>query len=145
MYYPQEEKAKMDLLLEAFRSYIDGLDGYDVVYSQKAGYLRLIVDDTNDHIYFPIEGFEDMLRMLVDDHLHDEEVRVEHFLKLDYDRVRGLLIPRLDALGEYREEAYAVMEKTMDDCRQRSECFHQLDLQEERELEKLLKFIRAGE
>ena len=145
MKYTQEEKAKMDLVLEAFRSYIDGLDGYDVVYSQKAGYLRLIVDDSGEHIYFPIEGFEDMLRMLVDDHLHDEEVRVEHFLKLDYDRVRGLLIPRLDALGKYREEAYAVMEKTIDDCRQRSECFHQLDLQEERELEKLLKFIRAGE
>ena len=144
MKYTQEEKAKMDLVLEAFRSYIDGLDGYDVVYSQKAGYLRLIVDDTNDHIYFPIEGFEDMLRMLVDDHLHDEEVRVEHFLKLDYDRVRGLLIPRLDALGEYREEAYAVMEKTMDDCRQRSECFHQLDLQEEREPEELRKHLQAG-
>ena len=144
MFDPQEEQAKMDLLLEAFRSYIDALEEYEIFYTKKRGYLRVIVDDNRDHIYFPIEGYADMLRMLVDDHLHDEEVRVEHSLKLDYDHVRSLLIPRLDALGEYREEACAIMEKTMDDCRRDSELFHQLDQQEERESEELPKHLQAG-
>lgn len=53
MIYTQEEKAKMDALLEAFQSYVDDHDHYDVVYSKKAGYLRVITGANCDEIYFP--------------------------------------------------------------------------------------------
>ena len=85
MIYSQEEKAKMDTLLQAFRSYIDQNPHYDVLYSKKAGYLRVITGENCDAIYFPITGFADMMRMFTDDFLSDEESRVGHSLKRDYD------------------------------------------------------------
>jgi len=125
MKYSQTEKAKMDALAEAFRSYVHRQDDYDVVYSPKAGYLRLITGEDCDQIYFPITGFADMLRMFADDHLLDEEKRVGHYLKLNYARVRRLLVPRLDALGKYREEAYKIMDETFEICRVHCEHIHQ--------------------
>ena len=144
MIYAQEEKAKMDALLEAFRSYVDDHDHYDVVYSKKAGYLRVITGTGCDEIYFPITGFSDMMRMFTDDFLSDEEYRAGHFLKRDYDHVRNLMIPRLDALGENRDEAYGIMEKTFDACRARCEHLRQEHLEEIQKLEELIQHLRAA-
>ena len=110
MIYTQLEKEKMDALLEAFQSYVDAREDYDVVYSQKAGYLRVMVGESCDQIFFPITGFSDMMRMFADDFLSDEEERTDNCLTLDYDRVRTLLLPRLDALGGCRAQAHAIME-----------------------------------
>ena len=114
MKYTQEENAKMELLVEAFQSYVNQRDDYDMIWSPKAGYLRLLTGENCDHIYFPITGFSDMLRMFTDDHLMDEEERAGLYLKQDYARVRSLLIPRLDTLGDYREEACEIMEQTFE-------------------------------
>ena len=35
MIYKQEEKAKMDTLLKAFRTYVDRQEHYDIVYSER--------------------------------------------------------------------------------------------------------------
>lgn len=35
MIYSQEEKAKMDAVLLAFQSYVDGREDYDVLYSER--------------------------------------------------------------------------------------------------------------
>ena len=113
MVYSQEEKSKMDMLLQAFRSYVDHQEYYDVLYSRKAGYLRIITGDSCDTIYFPITGFADMVRMFTDDFLEDEEMRAGDCMKCDCDHVRRLLIPRLDALGPFREEACRIMEQTI--------------------------------
>lgn len=114
MKYTQEEKAKMDALVEAFQSYVGRRDDYDVICSPKAGYLRLLTGKNCDHIYFPITGFSDMLRMFTDDHLMDEEERADPYSEPDYAHVRSLLAPRLDTLGEYREEAWEIMEQTFE-------------------------------
>jgi len=119
MVYSQDEKTKMDMLLQAFRSYVDHQEYYDVLYSRKAGYLRIITGDSCDPIYFPITGFADMVRMFTDDFLEDEEIRTGDCMKCDYDYVRGLLTPRLDALGPFRVEAYGIMEQTIEDFRTR--------------------------
>lgn len=142
MVYSQEEKTKMDMLLVAFQSYIDQQEHYDVVYSRKAGYLRVITGSNCDAIYFPITGFSDMMRMFTDDFLSDEESRVGHFLKRDYDYVRSLMVPILDFLGNHREEAYAIMEETFANCRLRSEHFRQEQLTEISHLEELLRHLR---
>lgn len=92
----------------------------------------------------PITGFADMLRMFTDDFLSDEECRVGHFLKRDYDHVRNLMIPRLEALGEHREEALGIMEKTFDACCARCEHMRQARLAEIQHLEDLLQDLRAG-
>ena len=111
MKYTQEEKVKMDAIAEAFRSYVDQRDDYDVICSPKAGYLRLLTGESCDRIYFPIDGALDMLRMFIEDHLMDEEERADFCPEPDYTHVRSLLIPRLDGLGAYREEAFEIMEQ----------------------------------
>ena len=144
MTYSQEEKAKMDVLLQAFQSYIDQNPHYDVLYSKKAGYLRVITGENCDTIYFPITGFVDMMRMFTDDFLSDEESRVGHYLKRDYNHVRSLMAPRLDALGSHRDEAQQIMEKTFDACRARSEHIRQDHLAEIRQLEELIQYLRGA-
>lgn len=144
MIYSQEEKAKMDAVLEAFQSYIDGQEDYDVLYSKKAGYLRVMVGESCDTIFFPIEGFADMVRMFVNDFLSDEERRTGNSQNLDHDRVRSLLAPRLDALGEHRQEAYGILEETLDACRRRCAQFRRDRLEQIQELEELLQVLRAS-
>lgn len=144
MIYTQEEKTKMDAVLQAFRSYIDLQEKYDVVYSQKAGYLRVLTGESCDNIYFPITGFADMLWMFTDDFLADEECRVGHYLKRDYDHVRSLLVPRLDTLKEYREEACIIMEEALKSCRIRCEQIREDRIAEIQHLEELLQALRAS-
>lgn len=144
MIYSQEEKAKMDALLEAFQSYVDHHDHYDVLYSKKAGYLRVITGTNCDTIYFPITGFTDMVRMFTDDFLLDEESRAGHNLKRDYDHVRSLITPRLDALGIHRDEAYGIMEEAFDACRARCENIRRGHLAEIQKLEELIQHLRTA-
>ena len=56
-----------------FQAYVDSREDYDVIYSRKAGYLRVITAENCDRIYFPIAGFRDLVRMFTDDFLTDEE------------------------------------------------------------------------
>ncbi len=144
MIYTQEEKEKMDALLQAFQSYIDQHEHYDVLYSKKAGYLRVITGEDCDTIYFPITGFADMMRMFTDDFLSDEEGHAGHYLKRDYDHVRSLMAPRLDALGDFRDEAYGIMDITFDACRTRSEHIRREHLAEIRQLEELIEHLRTA-
>ena len=114
MIYTQEEKAKMDVVLRAFQSYIDRQEAYDVVYSTKAGYLRVMVGESCDAIYFPIEGFTHMVRMLTEDILYEKtEGYVDRHTEQAYHYVRSQMVPILDTLGDYRLEAYHVMENVI--------------------------------
>ena len=144
MVYTQEEKEKMDALLQAFQPYIDRQERFDIVYSQKAGYLRIITGANCDTVYFPIKSFADMLGMLADDFLADEEARAGHYMKRDYDRVRDLLASRLDGLGDLREEADAILAGAFEACRARSETMYRQHLEEIRRLEDLLEQLRAA-
>ena len=85
-----------------------------------------------------------MMRMFTDDFLLDEETRVDHYLKLDYDHVRGLLSLILDTLGDLREEANQIMEQTFDANRARSEQIRQDYLAEIRQYEEFIAFLRKG-
>ena len=144
MKYVREEKTKMDILMQTFRSYVNQREDYDVLYSEKAGYLRVLTGESCDAIYFPIAGFADMLRMFVEDFLSDEEERVGNPLKQDYDHVRSLLMPRLDTLGAYREEACRIMEETFEAWRARCARFRRNNLAEIQRLEELLASLRAS-
>ena len=143
MIYTLEEKTKMDVLLGVFQAYVDSREDYDVVYSRKAGYLRVITAENCDRIYFPIAGFRDLVRMFTDDFLTDEEERAGHYLKRDYELVRNMLLPKLDALGAYRAEAYTIMEETVEACRLRGEDLRRSQQEEIRRLEELLASLRA--
>jgi len=140
----QQEKQKMDTLLEAFREYVDNNAYYDIVYSKKAGFLRVCVGEGADQIYFPITGFEDMLRMFIDDFLLDEEHRTGHYLRRDYDHVRTLLTPILDKLGGNQVHALDIMEQRFEDCKARCKQMRQERLLLIRETEELLENLRKS-
>ena len=134
----------MDRLLELFRDYVAAQACYDILYSEKAGFLRVCVGEGADTIYFPITGFSDLLRMLIDDFLLDEEARMGHYLRRDYGHVRSLLVPRLEQLEEDRNYALTFMEQEFENCRHRTEQTRRERLIMIQETEKLLDDLRAS-
>ena len=72
MVYTPEEKQRMDGLMEAFGDYLASNMDVDVLYSEKAGYVRLIVEECADPLFFRITDFDDMLEMFFHDILSEE-------------------------------------------------------------------------
>lgn len=72
MVYTPEEKRRMDALMLAFADYVAQSTEIDVAWSDKSGYVRLIIDDCADSVFFLIENFDDMLQMFFYDILADE-------------------------------------------------------------------------
>ena len=67
MIYSEETRKKLDDILKAFESYIDGQNYFDVVYSKKAGYLWIAVDDPRAQAPEQINEPEDLLNLLFND------------------------------------------------------------------------------
>ena len=96
MVYSDNEKEMMDALIAAFRSYIRQHPYFDMVYSEKAGYLRLILrDDT----VIRISGFEELLKTLIDDMVADEEE--SRAGEVDLENVRAVLLARFSQMGQW--------------------------------------------
>ena len=100
MKYSPEEKLRMDRLLATFSDYVAHSQDIDIAYSDKSGFVRLIIEECADAVFFPITSFDDMLSMFLGDFLQDEETRVQDYQCIDYDRLRCRLTPRLSGLGE---------------------------------------------
>ena len=144
MVYTQEEKANMDLLVSAFQSYLDTKENYDLLYSKKAGYLWIHFHSGKDDLCFQVRSYNELLRSIIGEYLLDEEQRVGHYLKRDYDHVRRLLLPRLEGLGALSQQAIQTMEEEFDACRARCEQMRQEHLEEIHHLEQLLARYRAA-
>ncbi len=63
MVYTAEEKSRMDYLLNVFRDYIQGNKEFDVVYSEKLGYLSLVINTKHGIIedVSPLKDFDALL------------------------------------------------------------------------------------
>ena len=144
MIYSPEEKQRMDAVYHAFHDYIAAHRHYDILYSEKAGYLRVITGENCDEIFFRIKGLEDMLKMFVDDHLQDEENRTNSNLRMDHDRVRTQLIPIFSKLGPDADYALQVMEQQIESQKRRSEQFRQERLEMIQKFEDMLAELRES-
>ena len=71
MIYSEETRKKLDAILKAFECYIDGQNYFDVVYSKKAGYLWVAVDDPGAQAPEQITEPEDLLDLLFNDIIND--------------------------------------------------------------------------
>ena len=71
MVYSEETKKELDSILNAFEGYIDGQNFFDVVYSKKAGYLWIAVDDPRAQAPEQISEPEDLLYLLFNDIVND--------------------------------------------------------------------------
>ena len=71
MVYTNEMKKKLDAILKAFENYIDGQNYFDIIYSQKAGYLYFVVDTPDEAGPRQLNTPEDMLDVLFNEVIND--------------------------------------------------------------------------
>lgn len=66
MVYTSEEKSRMDYLLSTFGDYIRGNKEFDLVYSEKLGYLSLVINTKHGIIeeVSPLKDFDALLNEL---------------------------------------------------------------------------------
>ena len=64
-------KEKLDAIFKAFESYIKGQDYFDIVYSKKYGYVRLVVDSEEMELLDTPEKMLDYLCYDVISEVHD--------------------------------------------------------------------------
>ena len=71
MIYTVEQKKKLDVILKAFESYIDGQDYFDIVYSKKIGYAWIVVDPPGGAGAERLDTPEKMLGVLFNEVIND--------------------------------------------------------------------------
>ena len=71
MTYTSEEKARMDALLDSFSDYIQSNKHFEIVYSNKLGFLTFAVHDGKPLDFDWIDSFDDLLDALFSEVLSD--------------------------------------------------------------------------
>ena len=115
MVYSSEEKARMDRLVEAFSEYIAASPEFDIAYTEKSGYLWLVIAEDAERIYFPIRSFDEMLDMLFHDVLFEHISRLPEPLteeKSWKDSSVHILLNGLLSKGAIKEAGFVKRSKT---------------------------------
>lgn len=71
MIYSTSQKSRMDNILAAFQDYIQTHPSFDIVYSEKIGYIRLNVEDPDAEDLTIIESVDDLLETLFNEIIND--------------------------------------------------------------------------
>lgn len=71
MIYSVDEKQKLDDILSAFHAYIHAHPCFDIVYSEKIGYVRVNVEDPNDGGVRVIRSADQLLDVLFNEIIND--------------------------------------------------------------------------
>lgn len=71
MVYTAEIKKQLDNIMEAFADYIRRQSYFDILYSEKAGYLRIIAEAPDDEAPMRIDTPDELLETLIDDMADD--------------------------------------------------------------------------
>jgi len=115
MVYTPEEKKKMDNLLQVFAEYTAAHREFDIAYSDKTGYVRLIIAECADQCYFPISSFDELMDMFCMEIVAEElqrQLEENPLLEnqdVDYDTIRLRLQSYIDAMEEsYQQQAIKV-------------------------------------
>lgn len=69
--YTEAVREKLDAILKAFESYIDGQNYFDIVYSKKIGYVWIVVDEPGAAGAEQLDTPEAMLDHLFNDIIND--------------------------------------------------------------------------
>ena len=114
MVYTPEEKKRMDALVKVFEGFIADSNEIDVVYSGKKGYVRLIVEESADSVYFPIKDFDDMMNMFMFDFFFNQmeaDYSTEYgYAKTNLKEPYDCLYVILDGLDDDREYALEILD-----------------------------------
>ena len=71
MVYPKERGQMIDRIFKAFQHYIQEQNYFDIVYSEKIGYVWLLVDQPSDAVADVLDSPEAMLDSLFNDIIND--------------------------------------------------------------------------
>lgn len=119
MAYIPEERLRMAKLVKAFEGYIASNRDIDIAYAEKTGYVRLIVAEATDWLFFPIKNFDDMLEMFFYDVFSDELYPLVYkgtdYTLVDLARPYHRLRRILNTLDTDREYALKALESYMKD------------------------------
>lgn len=118
MVYTPEEKKKMDNVLHAFAEYTAANTEFDIAYSDKTGYVRLIIAEHADQVFFPLGGFDELVDMFCMEIVSEEvekQLETNPLLEnqdVDYDMIRLRLQGYIDAMEEaFHTQAAEVVNK----------------------------------
>jgi len=109
----------MDAVVAAFSDYIVSEATFDVAYSDRSGFVKLIDDAGAEQYYFYIDSLQDMLGMFFHEMGLDAvsaaigenpDLTVK---EMDYGVLRPKIYPLLEKLGEDREYAANLLEDTI--------------------------------
>ncbi len=67
MVYTAQEKQKIEELIALFCDDIRNIPDYEILYSERMGYLWLVTADNADYVYFPIKDRDALLCSLIED------------------------------------------------------------------------------
>lgn len=123
--YTRKEKNQMDEILAAFAGYVSKHSYFDLVYSKKIGYIRIVIEEDSDTMYTVVEGAEDLLKTLYDDMVMDElQKQIEKYgeedaSKVNYDKIRAKVNRYLRSYRGDRQYALDVLEDCITDWQER--------------------------
>ena len=66
MYYAPKDTHRMHAILSTFREYLDVHEDFDILYSQKYGFVKITVDSYFDNPIVQIDSPEQMMTILFD-------------------------------------------------------------------------------
>lgn len=124
MIYTEEVRKKLDNILKAFEKYIDGQNYFDILYSQKVGYLWIVVDPPGGAGAEQLDTPERMLDVLFNEIINDvinspentthipdartltewEETEIRHRITAILNRIEGGGAEYLEYLDEYIQD-----------------------------------------
>ena len=77
MVYTDEVRKKLDAILKAFETYIDGQSYFDIVYSKKIGYVWILADYPSDAgavvLDTPAKMLDQLFNEIINDVVNDAE------------------------------------------------------------------------
>ena len=122
MVYTLEEKKKMDNLLAVFAEYTAQHEEFDIAYSDKTGYVRLIIAEHADAVFFKLENFDHLMEMFCMEVICAEVDKLQsqkpwlHNWDIDYTHIRSHMQCYIDRLDEaYRDQAEKILDRYIRD------------------------------
>lgn len=120
MIYTPEEKVKLDNILSVFSSYIQENTYFDILYSDRIGYVRMVIDPNEEEEVIRIKTAAHLLDVLFNEIINDvvfapENDHGEHFdseLSVEEEKEsRRRIAFYLEAIGEEKENYLSLMDR----------------------------------